>query len=312
MHVSTPAPAARPPSPFDPDDEIRYSVWRRRKLGRVPLGADRLVVEVDDPRRLRAAERDALMTRCRRANMAVYATHVRDCEDKGIPRALGAQLGLCRLDHNWLADDDAITSLTVSGAGPRAEFIPYTDRPIHWHTDGYYNPPGDQVHGLILHCVEPAAAGGENRVLDHELAYMLLRDRNPAYVRALMAPDAMTIPARVGGGQVVRPARTGPVFAITAAGDLHMRYTARGRNVVWKDDPVVLEAVGALQRLLADACPYVMTLRLERGMGLVCNNVLHDRAGFRDDPAAPKRLLYRARYYDRVACAAPKDQVAGW
>jgi hypothetical protein len=34
-------------------------------------------------------------------------------------------------------------------------------------------------------------------------------------------------------------------------------------------------------------------------MGLVCNNVLHDRSGFVDDPMHP-RLLYRARYLDRV------------
>ena len=35
-------------------------------------------------------------------------------------------------------------------------------------------------------------------------------------------------------------------------------------------------------------------------MGVLCNNVLHERTGFVDDPAAP-RLLYRARYHDRVA-----------
>jgi hypothetical protein len=34
-------------------------------------------------------------------------------------------------------------------------------------------------------------------------------------------------------------------------------------------------------------------------MGLVCNNVLHDREAFADDPASP-RLLYRARFLDRV------------
>jgi hypothetical protein len=34
-------------------------------------------------------------------------------------------------------------------------------------------------------------------------------------------------------------------------------------------------------------------------MGVICNNVLHARSAFRDDPARP-RLLYRARYYDRV------------
>jgi hypothetical protein len=35
-------------------------------------------------------------------------------------------------------------------------------------------------------------------------------------------------------------------------------------------------------------------------MGLVANNVLHDRDAFIDDPQRP-RLLYRARYLDRVA-----------
>ena len=35
-------------------------------------------------------------------------------------------------------------------------------------------------------------------------------------------------------------------------------------------------------------------------MGILCNNVLHERSGFVDDASAP-RLLFRARYYDRVA-----------
>jgi hypothetical protein len=39
-------------------------------------------------------------------------------------------------------------------------------------------------------------------------------------------------------------------------------------------------------------------------MGLVGHNVLHDRTGFRDDPALP-RLLYRARYLDRVQLPEP-------
>jgi len=39
-----------------------------------------------------------------------------------------------------------------------------------------------------------------------------------------------------------------------------------------------------------------MLLRL----GLLCNNVLHDRTAFTDDPDKP-RLLYRARYLDRLA-----------
>jgi hypothetical protein len=35
-------------------------------------------------------------------------------------------------------------------------------------------------------------------------------------------------------------------------------------------------------------------------MGLVCNNVLHDRQAFANS-AQRKRLIYRARYYERVS-----------
>ncbi len=49
---------------------------------------------------------------------------------------------------------------------------------------------------MVLHCVTSAASGGANALLDHEIAYLLLRDADPAFVAALMQPDAMTIPAR--------------------------------------------------------------------------------------------------------------------
>ncbi len=49
----------------------------------------------------------------------------------------------------------------------------------------------------------------------------------------------------------------------------------------------------ALERLLAGPSPYIHRVTLQPGMGLLCNNVLHDRSGFVDDPADP-RLIYRA------------------
>ncbi|WP_413880545.1 hypothetical protein [Candidatus Aalborgicola defluviihabitans] len=78
-----------------------------------------------------------------------------------------------------------------------------------------------------------------------------------------------------------------------------MRYTARTHSIVWKNDAPTLAAVAFLEQLLASDNHHVFRLTLQPGMGLVCNNVLHDRSGFVDDPAQP-RLLYRARYLDRV------------
>jgi len=286
--------------PFDLNDEAAYRAWRARKLEIRPARREELIVEIKDPHRLSPAEHQAILVRCRAANMAVYASHGGDAEDKSIPAALARQFGLAHIDHNWLADGDAITPLTVHADGKRPDYIPYTNRPIKWHTDGYYNPPHQQVRGLLLHCGRPAAHGGENALLDHELAYIWLRDLDPGYVRALMQPDVMTIPARLDQGRVVRPEQTGPVFSVNPAdGTLHMRYTARARNIRWKDQAVVAEARRRLEQWLNGPSAYVYRLRLESGMGLICNNVLHDRAGFEDAGDAP-RLLYRARYYDRI------------
>jgi alpha-ketoglutarate-dependent taurine dioxygenase len=206
------------------------------------------------------------------------------------------------LDSNMLADEDAITSLEVMPEKSGRGYIPYSNRRLLWHTDGYYNTPAQRVRAFVLHCVRPAAEGGENALLDPEIAYLQLRDENPGHIQALMAPDAMTIPANDEAGGI-RPAETGPVFSVDPmTGSLHMRYTARTRSIVWKDDASTRAAVQALEALLHGSSPYVFRHRLVAGQGLLCNNVLHNRTAFTD--AVDKgmtRLLYRARYYDRIA-----------
>lgn len=288
------------PSPFHPGDAAAYQNWRNRKLAGYPERLEELLMEVRDPRVLTPAEGEAIRARCARANMAIYASNCGADSDKDIPRLLARQFGLIRLDRNWLADDDGITPLAVAGGGDRGEYIPYTNRPIKWHTDGYYNPPERSIRAMVLHCVSPAVSGGENALLDHEIAYLLLRDENPEFIRALMEPDAMTIPARAGEDGVARPAQSGPVFSVDpASGALHMRYTARTHSILWKHDPAVVAAVKFLEQLLAGDSPFIFRGRLESGMGLICNNVLHDRSGFAETETQ-RRLLYRARYYDRI------------
>jgi hypothetical protein len=285
--------------PFDLDRSEDYEYWRERKLSEHPHRIQDLVVEIRDPRCLTPTEREAVLDRCRRANMVIYASRCSDDPDKEIPRLLGAQLGLVRLDHNMGADDDAISSLTVRSDSLHRGYIPYSNRPIAWHTDGYYNARDRRIHGMLLHCVQPAASGGENHLLDHEIAYLLLRDQGPEFVRALMHPRAMTIPANLVDGNELRPDRAGPVFSVQADGHLHMRYTDRNRSILWHDDPLTAEAVACLKHILHRKTAWHFTARLEAGWGLVSNNTLHTRTEFEDGER--QRLLYRARYHDRIA-----------
>ena len=89
---------------------------------------------------------------------------------------LADALGLRSPDLAGQADPDTgVSTLFADSSTPRSEFIPYTDRALNWHTDGYYYPASRRIRTFILHCLEPAASGGVNRLLDHEIAYSLLR-----------------------------------------------------------------------------------------------------------------------------------------
>lgn len=288
-------------TPFDLLNTDAYLRWRDHKLANAITDTNELIVEINDPRTLSKAEHAAVLERCRRSNMVIYATSSLAVDEETVSQ-LGLQFGLASLDANWLAGEQGITRVTVcADDGQRQAYIPYTDRAIKWHTDGYYNPPERLIRGMVMHCVQSAGQGGGNRLLDHEIAYLMLRDENSDFIRALSAADAMTIPERTDEQGVARAAQTGPVFSVDpASGTLHMRYTARTRSIIWKQDAATLAAVAALEKLLASALSHIHSVTLEPGMGLLCNNVLHDRSAFSDEPDSP-RLLFRARYHERIA-----------
>ena len=284
--------------PFTPGHEAAYERWRARKLEAYPSDVNALKVPLQHVDQLSAQEIEQLTAICRATNMVIYS--IRGTDQKSLVTTLGGALGLTDLDHNPLADEDSISSIQVVPGKSSRGYIPYTSRRLLWHTDGYYNPPSRRIRSFLLHCVRPAAEGGENGLLDHEMAYLLLRDTDPRYVEALMHPQAMTIPANTEDESQQRPAQTGPVFAIDSqTGKLYMRYTARTRSIQWRDDKTTQAAVACLTEILAHS-PYLFRYRLQAGEGIICNNVIHSRSEFRDDAVAG-RLVYRARYYNRVA-----------
>lgn len=287
-------------SPFHLDNKKGYQQWRACKLDAYPSNSENLLVSITNATQLSSQEHQAILALCCKTNMAIYRAQSPTKEDKNIPRAMGHIFGLNRLDPNMLADDDGITSLQVVSGKFSRGYIPYSNKRLLWHTDGYYNTSDKQIRAFILHCVKPAPEGGENTLMDHEIVYLLLRDKNPDYIRALMASDAMTIPANEEASAEDRKAITGPVFSVDSDdGSLHMRYTARTRSIIWKDDEITRKAVAFLSDLLENGNDYMFSYKLGAGEGLICNNVLHKRSGFENESDA-SRLLYRARYYDRI------------
>jgi alpha-ketoglutarate-dependent taurine dioxygenase len=287
--------------PFELDEIDAYQHWREQKLVHAARlasgGAGHILVDIADPYELKPEERQAVLENCRQHNMSLYRLPDAAGSDKSLVHSLGEQFGMSHLDANLRADEDSVTSLEVRGQEGN-QYIPYTNRALSWHTDGYYNELDKQIFALIMHCVSPAAEGGVNHLLDPDIAYIALRDENPAFIEALMHPEAMTIPPNIENDKELRGAQPGPVFMKRPDGRMHMRYSARKRNIEWRDTPETRTAVDMINDLLANS-EYVITHRMQTGHGIICNNVLHNRTGF-EDSDSQKRLMYRARFYDYI------------
>ncbi len=312
-HARSPRLGPPPTGPFSLEDNKAYARWRAWKLESHPAAPEDMIVPVQDLSAPTAEEKARIRDLCRRANMAIYDTGDRSGRaGPAVERALkafAAALGMTDVEDHRSMDEEQVVAIEVvdETERPRSGFIPYTTRRILWHTDGYYKfgwPGAPVIRSMILHCARQGRSGGENELLDPEIAYIRLRDENPAYIRALMDPEAMTIPEFVEEDGRLRPESRGPVFWVDEdTGALQMRYTERSRNIEWKDDPLTLEAVAFLRHLLRESGePFLFRVRMQPGQGLICNNVLHTRTAFEDwkEPGRG-RLMYRARYSNRIA-----------
>jgi len=290
---------------FDVRHRDAYLRWRDNKQNAIAKAPELTLIEISNPYRLSRSEKAAIKACCQRHNSCLYEllTQPRD-DPRDAVVALGQALGLQRLDQSLAGARHPVATISVTQKAPFRDYIPYTNQPINWHTDGYYNEAARQIHGVIMHCAQPAETGGTNSLLDPELVYIKVRDTDPGMIEALMASDALCIPANVRNGKEVRPARCGPVFSLNPrSGKLHMRYTARTTSAQWRTAEkfdISTQLGTAIFDLAKDRA---LTVRLTRNQGIICNNVLHTRDGF-DTPAqpapAPARTVLRARFYDRV------------
>ena len=290
-------------SPFLLDNETGYRRWREIKLEHYHRFNPQKVIRISDHANLSPTTLAEMALQLQACNFAFFEI---DTAAGGFSTGnfltLGRQLGLNRSEASPGAKSDGVTLLSaLQSSQLQSRYIPYTNRALNWHTDGYYNPPGSRIDAFSLYCVNQAEQGGDTFLLDHEMVYLQIRDTDPELLVALMDPGVMVVPENIRNQQVLRPAESGPVFIIDSiSGRLNMRYSSRPRNISWKTDALSKRAVNRVRELLVDS-EYIARMKLKNGQGIVCNNVLHGRHAFVDKPADElSRLYYRARYYDSV------------
>lgn len=284
------------------DNFDKYQYWRDEKLANAVNSIEQCLLEIANPSVLSTAEKDKIQYLCRTNNFALFEIKAQDDYAQAIVQ-INRQVGLIDYDQHLYAQNDGLAYVTQSNKQEqRSEFIPYTNKAIGWHTDGYYNAQNNQVRAFSLFCVSPSATGGVNQWIDPQMVYLLLREDNIDVVKALSHPQAMSIPEHKMDGQVRRAKSTEAIFFIDEPSiELYMRYTQRKKNIEFLDSLEVKQAVTLLDDLLKTTTPHHFEYTMNANQGLICNNVLHNRSAFVDDPEHP-RLLLRGRYSNRVCC----------
>ena len=285
---------AKYPRRFDLRSDDDYLNWRDEKLAAYPKNVGELVVELGDMTAMTRAEKAKILETVERANMCVFTAGSAELEMNSL-LTLGKQLGVSHTDKT--ARHAQSDELTDSGILNRA--IPFSTRHCNWHTDATYYGSDNTIQALFLLCKRPAVEGGSNKVLDHEVLYIQLRDKDSGALEVLMKKDCFNYRNPASGEIDLH--RGGKVFWTNPDGHLCHRFSFRKTDMAWSADSDVTAARQVLESLISDQSAHVIEGRLESGMGLISNNVLHTRERLVDsDDAAKKRLLFRARFYDRV------------
>lgn len=294
--------------PLSISSSADFDVWARHKLSLYsPEAKQRLLqpLEIDVEQGFNNAQLITLRQQVQDYNLAIYQiAENRKIEPESI-NAMAAQLGLKALDANLCANEDLISVITDTshdspGSDQRKRYIPYSNKPLNWHTDGYYNPYHQRVRSIWLHCQQAASRGGENSFIDPEIVYILLRQENPWFIEALSHPEVMRIPANIENGKSVRDETSSSVFQVSEGfSQLEMRFSQRKRHIIWRDDSLTREALAFLNELLEQDLIWRIDYRLQAGQGVISNNTLHRRSAYEDD-AGSRRVYIRARYYNRI------------
>ncbi|SVE10743.1 uncharacterized protein METZ01_LOCUS463597, partial [marine metagenome] len=136
-----------------------FASWFEYMLERYRSTIGNLIVAIDNPAHLSRTEKMALLSHVDDTNMVIYQCRSPRTVGHDAVLQLASQVGLRRLDANLCANTTGLTELRVQQNPLHRRYLPYSQRPLNWHTDGYYQPPARHIRGMLLHCIQDADGG---------------------------------------------------------------------------------------------------------------------------------------------------------
>ena len=263
--------------------------WAEEKEKNIPQNSDGILVNIHDINNVKTSEIDKIKETSYKHNSCIYSSKIALKSNTNLLKFVEL-VGMKTYDCNNIESNEISTITPLQNS--KINYIPYTDKLLNWHTDGYYDKKS--IFSWLLHCVNPATQGGENYLLDHELVlreYLLRNDD----INNLMAEDALTIPA---SKDTSRPEISTYIFSFkNKYRRLHMRFSMRKDNIGTsaKASPAIIKLKEIIEN---DCAKYSLTYKLQKNEGIITNNILHGRKAFKDDKV--KRKLLRIRSYERL------------
>ena len=263
--------------------------WAAQKENNIPKNINEISVEIKDINRATKNEISKIRSTLDKFNSCLYRSN-RDLESNSCLLDFAKAVGMKTFDCNNIEANEISTISSIKNE--KIQYIPYTNKALNWHTDGYYDKK--PLFSWLLHCINPADDGGENYLLDHELAmreYVLSYDD----IEVLMNKRAITIPESQGSN---RSEISTYIFSFDNDYEkLHMRFSMRKENIKMSDN--TLTAMSKLTNVIENNCSkYSITYKLSKNEGILSNNILHGRNSFKDDKV--QRKLLRIRSYERL------------
>lgn len=263
--------------------------WAEEKEKNIPQNSDGILVNIHDINNVKTSEIAKIKETIYKYNSCIYSSKIALKSNTNLLKFVEL-VGMRTYDCNNI-DSNEISTITPL-QNSKINYIPYTDKPLNWHTDGYYDKKS--IFSWLLHCVNPATQGGENYLLDHELVlreYLLRNDD----INNLMAEDALTIPE---SKYTSRSEISTYIFSFkNKYKRLHMRFSMRKDNI--GTSAKANSAVIKLREIIEGNCAkYSLMYKLQKNEGIITNNILHGRKAFKDDKV--KRKLLRIRSYERL------------
>ena len=125
-----------------------FKQWASDKEDNIPLNIDDLKIDIRDINHVSLKEIAMIKDKIKRFNCCIYKSQ-QDLLAQADLINFAKSIGMKTYDSNNV-HNSPVSSIMPIETEESLNYIPYTNKKLNWHTDGYYNEK--PIFSWLLHC----------------------------------------------------------------------------------------------------------------------------------------------------------------